>query len=160
MMKAKEKPYINPKTCAGCSVCVENCPMGCLKIEGPKYHGDIHTIACLDPEKCIGCGICAKACPIRAIEMRRGGEVEYYMENKLSIGSAACRGFQAVMKVGMYFIPWGVPKILQGPGSVKKLPAAIKKKKFNNALIVTDKMLVELHLLDGLTEAMEKGLSH
>lgn len=156
MMKAKEKPYINPKTCAGCSVCVENCPMGCLKIEGPKYHGDIHTIACLDPEKCIGCGICAKACPIRAIEMRRGGEVEYYMENKLSIGSAACRGFQAVMKVGMYFIPWGVPKILQGPGSVKKLPAAIKKKKFNNALIVTDKMLVELHLLDGLTEAMEK----
>ena len=77
MMKAKEKPYINPKTCAGCSVCVENCPMGCLKIEGPKYHGDIHTIACLDPEKCIGCGICAKACPIRAIEMRRGGDGGY-----------------------------------------------------------------------------------
>ena len=156
MMKIKEKPYINPQTCAGCSVCVENCPMDCLKIEGPKYHGDIHTIACVETAKCIGCGICAKVCPIRAIEMRRGGEVECYMENKLSAVTVGCRGFQSVMKVGMYFLPWRVPKILQGPGAVKKLPAAIKKKKFNHPLIVTDKMLVELHLLDGLIEAMEK----
>lgn len=70
-MTKKKKPCIDKSTCAGCSVCVENCPMECLKIEGPKYHGDIHTIAYMEVEEaCIGCGICAKVCPIRAIEMK------------------------------------------------------------------------------------------
>lgn len=70
-MEKKKKPFIDAKECAGCSVCVENCPMDCLEIEGPKYHGDIHTIAKLTQEKlCIGCGMCAKACPIRAITMK------------------------------------------------------------------------------------------
>ena len=70
-MKEKKRPWIDPKECAGCSVCVENCPMDCLVIEGPKFHGDIHTIAILlHEEASIGCGLCEKACPIRAIEMR------------------------------------------------------------------------------------------
>lgn len=72
-MKEKKKPLIDPHTCAGCSVCVENCPMECLKIEDAKYHGDIHTIAYLEKEEaCIGCGICSKVCPIRAITMKGG----------------------------------------------------------------------------------------
>lgn len=67
----KEHPSIDSKTCAGCSVCVENCPMDCLKIEEAKFHGDIQTIAYLaNPNTCIGCGICAKVCPIRAIVMK------------------------------------------------------------------------------------------
>ena len=33
--------------CAGCSVCVENCPTGCLTLTPPKHHGDIRTIAAL-----------------------------------------------------------------------------------------------------------------
>lgn len=69
-MREKKKPSIDVKTCAGCLVCVENCPMDCLQIEEPKYHGDIHTIVYLaHKEECIGCGICADACPIRAIAM-------------------------------------------------------------------------------------------
>lgn len=69
-MKEKKNPFINSKTCAGCSVCVENCPMDCLAIEDAKYHGDITTIAYLkNAELCIGCGICEKVCPIRAITM-------------------------------------------------------------------------------------------
>lgn len=75
-MKGKKSPRINPKTCAGCSVCVENCPMDCLKIEEPKFWGDIHTIATCDVEHCIGCGICESVCPIRAIEMRGGVDDE------------------------------------------------------------------------------------
>jgi len=72
-MKEKQKPFIDQKTCAGCSVCIENCPMDCLKLEEPKYHGDINIIAYLANEKsCIGCGICAKVCPIYAIEMKGG----------------------------------------------------------------------------------------
>lgn len=69
-MKEKKFPFINKKTCAGCSVCVENCPMDCLKIEEPKYHGDIHTQAIFNQKHCISCGICAKVCPIAAIEMK------------------------------------------------------------------------------------------
>lgn len=68
--RKKKYPVIDRKECAGCSVCVENCPMSCLRIEAPKFHGDIHTIAELaKPEQCTGCGICARHCPIRAIEM-------------------------------------------------------------------------------------------
>ena len=67
----KKKPVINEDTCAGCSVCVENCPMNSLAISEPKYRGDIRTIAYLKTsETCIGCGICAKVCPIQAIEVK------------------------------------------------------------------------------------------
>lgn len=70
-MKEKKIPVIDAKSCAGCSVCVENCPVDCLVIEPPKFHGDIRTIAVLTDEgSCIGCGTCAKVCPIRAITMR------------------------------------------------------------------------------------------
>lgn len=71
----KQMPVVNAKTCVGCSVCVENCPMNCLAIENPKFHGDIDTIAYLkNPVSCIGCGICAKVCPIESIcmEMPKG----------------------------------------------------------------------------------------
>ncbi len=69
--KKRKYPVIDRSTCAGCSVCVENCPMDCLQIELPKHRGEIRTIARLTaPEHCVGCGICAKHCPIRAIEMR------------------------------------------------------------------------------------------
>lgn len=69
--RKRKYPVVNREACAGCSVCVENCPMNCLAIEPPKFHGDIHTIAILlRAEQCTGCGICAKNCPIRAIEMK------------------------------------------------------------------------------------------
>lgn len=63
-------PVINEETCAGCSVCIENCPKGCLTLSQPKFHGDIRTVATLaEPAECIGCGLCSKACPIIAINM-------------------------------------------------------------------------------------------
>lgn len=70
-MNEKKKPIIDEKNCAGCSICVENCPMDSLAISEPKFHGDIGTIAYLkNSDTCIGCGICQKVCPIRAIEMQ------------------------------------------------------------------------------------------
>ena len=66
-----------------------------------------------------------------------------------------CRIYQGVFKIGMNFIPWGMPKTLEGPGSVKKLPKWIKKKKINNVLVVTDSVLMSLGLLDGMLEAMD-----
>ena len=47
-----------------------------------------------------------------------------------------CRIYQGVFKIGMNFIPWGMPKTLEGPGSVKKLPKWIKKKKIKNVLVI------------------------
>lgn len=63
-----QKPSIDKHLCVGCSICVQNCPANCLEIEGPKFHGDINTIAMLArPADCIDCKICAKVCPIDAI---------------------------------------------------------------------------------------------
>ena len=163
MKKIREVPWIDEKECAGCSVCVENCPMDCISIGPPKFHGDIRTVAQADTTRCIGCGICAKACPIRAIEMRREGSMAARetenagaLKTRRDFRKIFCRVFQYGMKCGMYVLPWGVPKVLRGPGCVKKLPEAVKRRKFKKVLIVTDGTLMKLGLLDGLLGAMEE----
>lgn len=156
MKKVKQVPYINEQTCAGCSVCVVNCPMDCIQIEEPKYHGDIHTIAKADWTKCIGCGICAGVCPVRAIRMSRPGKGERELKTKWNIKKVYCRGFQYAMKAGMYVLPWRVPKLMQGAGAVKKLPAAVKRRGFRKVLVVTDSTLMGLHLPDGMLDAMKE----
>ena len=50
-------------------------------------------------------------------------------------------------------MPWRQPELLQGPGSVKRLPSLIKSKGFAKVLIVTDGMLPKLGLLNSLYEA-------
>jgi formate hydrogenlyase subunit 6/NADH:ubiquinone oxidoreductase subunit I len=68
--RVKLLAVIDEKTCAGCSLCIVNCPVGCIKISQPKKHGDINTFAYLfKPETCIGCKMCQKVCPIDAITM-------------------------------------------------------------------------------------------
>ena len=68
-----------------------------------------------------------------------------------------CRIYQAVFKIGMYLIPWGMPETLEGPGSVKKLPELIKEKGYSKVLVVTDKVLMDLGLPKGMLEAMDEG---
>ncbi len=157
-MANKEKPYIDINTCAGCSLCVENCPTDCLSIEGPGFHGDINTIAVLDqPDKCIGCKLCAQACPIDAISFGSTQQKIKSGGTKMSLYKAFCRTYQGVFKIGMYAIPWGMPKTLEGPGSIKKLPEWIKEKGYTKVLVVTDHMLSEMGMLDTLFEAMDKA---
>lgn len=64
-------------------------------------------------------------------------------------------GFTAAMYAWGWFFP--DPIILDGPDSVKRLPAEIKKKKIDKVLVVTDKGLMGLHLLDGLFEELDKA---
>lgn len=71
------------------------------------------------------------------------------------MGKVYCRIYQAVFKIGMYIIPWGMPKTLEGAGSVKQLPALIKKQGYSKVLVVTDSVLMKLGLLEGLFEAMK-----
>lgn len=73
----------------------------------------------------------------------------------LDFEKAFCRVYQKVMFVFMLFLDWSEPQMLTGPGSVKKLPALIKEKNLNKVLIVTDKGLMGLGLLNGLFEELD-----
>lgn len=67
--------------------------------------------------------------------------------------------FKVVMSTDLF--DWSEPETLEGPGAVKKLPAFIKSKGLKNVLIVTDKGLMGLHLLDGLFEKLdEEGIKY
>lgn len=66
------------------------------------------------------------------------------------------RVFQGAFKVAMVFMNWSEPELLDGAGSVLRLPEFIKNKGVTNVLVVTDKGLMNLHLLDPLFEKLEK----
>jgi len=158
------KLQIHTETCAGCSVCIANCPKSCLELTGPAARGDIHTVAHLARENdCIGCGLCAASCPIGAITMIRPGEpVPPEQTNKkerahmASIGSRVwCRTFQTVMKGANYFLGYRMPEYIEGPGSIRRLPEMLREKGAGNVLIVTDANLMKLGLLDGMLASLE-----
>ncbi len=66
------------------------------------------------------------------------------------------RAFQKVMKIAMFAFDWSEPLLLEGPGAIKKLPDLIKSKGLKNVLIVTDKGLMSLHILDSLFAKLEE----
>lgn len=71
------------------------------------------------------------------------------------------RAYQKVMKVMLYFLDWSEPQLLTGPGSIRKLPSVIKEKGIGKVMVVTDKGLMGLNLLDGLFEELDKaGISY
>lgn len=82
---------------------------------------------------------------------------QYASKGGKTMGKMYCRIYQAVFKIGMYLIPWGMPETLEGPGSVKKLPELIKEKGYSKVLVVTDKVLMDLGLPKGMLEAMDEG---
>lgn len=69
------------------------------------------------------------------------------------------RTYQSAFKIvmGTNFFNWKEPVLLEGPGSIRKLPELIKSKGLKNVLVVTDKGLTGLHLLDGLYEELDKS---
>lgn len=62
--------------------------------------------------------------------------------------------FTALMYCWGWFFP--DPTIIDGPGAIKKLPAIVKKKGKSQVLVVTDKGLMGLNLLDGLFKALDE----
>lgn len=73
----------------------------------------------------------------------------------MSIKHVYYRLYQGVFRVAVNFLDWTPPKIISGPGSVKKLPQVIKEKGLSKMMIVTDKGLTGLNLLDGLYEGLK-----
>ena len=62
---------------------------------------------------------------------------------------------QKVLKLAMCFMNWAEPQLLEGENAVLKLPKFIKDKGISKVLIVTDKGLMGLHLLDPLFEELK-----
>jgi alcohol dehydrogenase len=60
------------------------------------------------------------------------------------------RLYQASFKLAMPLLPWRKPVVMEGPGSVKKVPDLLQRLKIKNVLIVTDSTLMKLGLLDNL----------
>ncbi len=67
------------------------------------------------------------------------------------------RTYQAVMRLATNFLDFTPPELLDGPGSVRRLPALIKAKGFSRVLVVTDKGLMAVHLLDGLFDSLREA---
>ena len=73
----------------------------------------------------------------------------------MNIKHAYYRAFQKTMKLSVNFLDWTPPQLLKGAGSVKELPKLVKEQGLDNVLVVTDKGLMGLHLLDSLFEGLE-----
>ena len=54
---------------------------------------------------------------------------------------------QKLLKVAMCFMDWKEPQLLEGENAVLKLPELIKSKGLKRVLVVTDKGLMNLHIL-------------
>ena len=52
------------------------------------------------------------------------------------------RTFQAVLKIGNYFMGYRMPKYLEGPGKIRELGAFLKEKRVNDVLVVTGSGMV------------------
>ena len=65
------------------------------------------------------------------------------------------RLYQKVLKLALCFMNWKEPQLLEGEGAVLKLPKLIKDKGLNKILVVTDKGLMGLHLLEPMFEELK-----
>ncbi len=60
--------YINPKSCKGCGICIEKCPVKALAF-GETLGVYATPVPDIDLEKCITCGNCKRFCPDAAIKV-------------------------------------------------------------------------------------------
>ncbi len=78
-----------------------------------------------------------------------------------SMKKRAYRVNQRVMKAASLMLPFPQPVVLSGPGSVAKLAENISIRGLEHVLVVTDRVLVELGLVDGLLRSLEEhGVRH
>lgn len=73
----------------------------------------------------------------------------------MNLKHAYYRAYQSTMKLAVNLLDWTPPELLRGAGAVKKLPVIVKKEGVNNVLVVTDKGLMSLGLLNSLFEGLE-----
>lgn len=65
------------------------------------------------------------------------------------------RAFQTVLRLTSYLMSFRPPELLEGPGSLARLPDLIKGNGFRKVLVVTDKGLAAAGLLDRLLSVLD-----
>ena len=68
-----------------------------------------------------------------------------------------CRTFQAVLKVGNYFMGYRMPTYLEGPGKIRELGAFLKEKNINDVLVVTGTGMVRRGQVQPLLDGFESA---
>jgi len=161
-----QKPFFDKNKCNGCAICLDVCPTDCISLGVPGIKDPHAYPEVVNQKACIGCGFCNQECPMDAIEMAAQTVIEDKIEEqkakeeksvKWLLKKSTLRGIQKVMKVASMILPFPVPVILTGPGSVKTLIDNVKARGLNNILVVTDKVLMDLKLLDGLQAALKEN---
>ena len=72
-----------------------------------------------------------------------------------------CRIFQGGMKVGMYFLPWHIPELIEGEGASEQIAGDIRKKCLDKVMIVTGPNMVRRGLMTPMLNRMEaEGVSY
>jgi alcohol dehydrogenase class IV len=73
-----------------------------------------------------------------------------------ALTKAFYRTYHFIMKYAIRLLPFPVPRLLTGPGSVGQLPAEIKRRGHKRVLVVTDKVLMGLGLADGFLKGLQQ----
>lgn len=65
-------PQFDDSSCLSCSICVQACPLSCLKLSKAGKQGKYRNLfpELIKKAECIGCGICAGACPMSCIALK------------------------------------------------------------------------------------------
>ena len=68
-----------------------------------------------------------------------------------------CRTFQAVLKIGNYFMGYRMPHYLEGPGKIGELGAFLKEKGINDVLVVTGSGMVRRGQVQPMLDGFEQN---
>lgn len=71
-----------------------------------------------------------------------------------------CRFYQTIMRLGMAFMPWRKPLLLQGEGSFASAVDFLAQHGVTRPLVVCDKAALERHALDGFFQKAEGVLQY
>lgn len=67
-----------------------------------------------------------------------------------------CRTYQGAFRIASRILPWRQPELLEAENSLNQLPGLIRSKGLHSVLIVTDKGITSLGLMDKLLEGLKK----
>lgn len=57
------RPEVDPAKCTGCEFCVQNCPVGVMRLQ--------NKVPVIEYDQCISCLCCQELCPQRAVELKQ-----------------------------------------------------------------------------------------
>lgn len=81
--------------------------------------------------------------------------IKYREKWSVTMYAAYCRTFQKSMRLGMKFLNWRTPELLEGENSLLKLPELMRDLQLDRALIVTDEGIQKTGLLQPLLAQLE-----